>query len=105
MFPYGNGKDAMDYPISSPEMLGRYIRAARIDQQLTRDELAGATGFSPKFISQVEAGKATAQIGRVLLLLDELGIKLRADTSVPISPEALQKASRRRHSSAGRSKV
>jgi transcriptional regulator with XRE-family HTH domain len=93
----------MKHAIDSPEALGRYIRAARIEQRLTRDELASATGFSPKFISQVEGGKPTAQIGKVLTLLNELGINLSADASVRISPEALEKASRRR-TRAGESK-
>lgn len=106
MFPYGNEADAMTtYPIDNPEALGRYVRAARIEQHLTRDELASATGFSPKFISQVEAGKPTAQLGKVLTLLDELGIKLTADASIPISADAFTRASRRRRSSASEPKL
>lgn len=95
----------MTYLIDNPETLGYYVRAARIAQRLTRDELANATGFSPKFISQVEAGKPTAQIGKVLTLLDELGIELKADASIPISAEAFQKAKRRRRPSAGEPKL
>ena len=86
----------MKQTIDGPERLGHYIRAARIEQGFTRDELASATGFSPKFISQVEAGKPTAQIGKVLTLLNELGIRLNVEASLPISPESFQKALRRR---------
>lgn len=91
--------------INSPEMLGHYVRAARMAQGFTRDELASATGLSPKFISQVEAGKPTAQIGKVLMLVSELGIKLSADTSLPISAEAFEKAARRRSPRTGESKL
>jgi transcriptional regulator with XRE-family HTH domain len=66
--------------ISDVVALGALARVARIAQGLTRDELAAATGLSPKFISQVEAGKATAQLGKVLQLLGELGIQLFAET-------------------------
>lgn len=82
--------------------LAHLIRAARLQQGFTRDELANATGLSPKFISQVEAGKPTAQIGKVLLLLGELGVSLFAQTSIEISTENALKAAQRRRSSHGR---
>lgn len=63
--------------IKDARSLGRTIRRARLKQGFTRDALALATGLSPKFISHVEAGKPTAQLGRVLFLLDELGVSLR----------------------------
>ncbi|VVD85022.1 hypothetical protein PFI31113_01315 [Pandoraea fibrosis] len=64
--------------IDGAESLGRTIRLARLQQGFTRDALALATGLSPKFISQVEAGKPTAQLGKVLHLLRELGVTIRA---------------------------
>ncbi|PXX37121.1 helix-turn-helix domain-containing protein [Burkholderia sp. MS455] len=81
--------------------LANLIRAVRLQQGFTRDELANATGLSPKFISQVEAGKPTAQIGKVLLLLGELGVSLLAQSSIEISAENALKAARRRRSSHG----
>ncbi|AWV05100.1 transcriptional regulator [Burkholderia cepacia] len=81
--------------------LANLIRAVRLQQGFTRDELANATGLSPKFISQVEAGKPTAQIGKVLLLLGELGVSLFAQSSIEISAENALKAARRRRSSHG----
>ncbi len=67
-----------DELINGAESLGRTIRLARLQQGFTRDALALATGLSPKFISQVEAGKPTAQLGKVLHLLSELGVSIRA---------------------------
>ncbi|MBN3834478.1 helix-turn-helix domain-containing protein [Burkholderia sp. Ac-20344] len=81
--------------------LANLIRAARLQQGFTRDELANATGLSPKFISQVEAGKPTAQIGKVLLLLGELGLSLFAQSSIEISAENVLKAAQRRRSRYG----
>jgi len=101
MFPYGNELVAMAHAIHDPESLGRYLRAARIEQGMTRDQLAGATGLSPKFISQIEGGKPTAQLGKVMKLLSELGVTLDARSSIPISAEAFAKASRRRRSPSG----
>ncbi|MCD9119736.1 MULTISPECIES: helix-turn-helix domain-containing protein [Cupriavidus] len=69
----------MHVPISDPEVLGQLVRAARLSQRLTRDEVARGTGLSPTFISNVEAGKSTAQLGKVLHLLRELGVLLSAE--------------------------
>jgi DNA-binding XRE family transcriptional regulator len=102
MFPFGNEGSVMGDIIMTTGTLGHLIRASRIAQGLTRDELANATGLSPKFISQVEAGKPTAQFGKILQLLGELGISLRAETSFAIPSEIRQMASVRRRSPAPR---
>jgi transcriptional regulator with XRE-family HTH domain len=85
-----------DYQVDSAVAAGILVRALRLAQKFTRDELANATGLSPKFISQVEAGKPTAQIGKVLHLLTELGVALHAETALDISPEMLNAARTRR---------
>jgi transcriptional regulator with XRE-family HTH domain len=100
MYPSGYGEKVMDKIIGSAEAVGSLARAARLAQGMTRDEVANSTGFSPKFISHVEGGKPTAQIGKVLQLLAELGITLRAQTSVDI-PFEIEAARRRRTRHAG----
>ena len=82
--------------------LGDLLRASRLAQGLTRDDVATATGLSPKFITHIEAGKPTAQIGKVLHLLAELGITLRAQVSVDIPPAVTTKALHRRRTTHGR---
>ncbi|MCE4554902.1 helix-turn-helix domain-containing protein [Roseateles cellulosilyticus] len=46
---------------------------------MRQDDLAGAAGVSRQFAVDVEKGKPTIQLGRVLLLLQELGISLSVD--------------------------
>jgi transcriptional regulator with XRE-family HTH domain len=87
--------------ISSMTELGDLVRASRLAQGLTRDELSIATGLSPKFITHIEAGKPTAQIGKVLHLLGELGMTLRAQVSVDIPPALATKALQRRRTTHG----
>ncbi|HEX7912849.1 MAG TPA: helix-turn-helix domain-containing protein [Paraburkholderia sp.] len=82
--------------------LGDLVRASRLAQGLTRDDVAMATGLSPKFITHIEAGKPTAQIGKVLHLLSELGITLKAQVSVDIPPDLATKAVQRRRTTHGR---
>lgn len=65
--------------IRTPEDLGRLIRAQRKQQRLRQQDLADQVGASHVFLRQVEQGRPTVQLGRVLRLLDELGIELHAD--------------------------
>lgn len=76
----------MKVPINSPADLGEVIRATRKSNNLRMDDLAGIAGVGHVFVGDVEYGKETAQIGRVMRLLGELGIKLSAE--VPASAEA-----------------
>ena len=65
-------------PVSTPETLGALIRTTRKRLDMTQRELAALTGFSLAFVNHVENGKPTAQLGKTLALLQQLGIKLYA---------------------------
>lgn len=65
--------------IQSPDELGLLIRAVRKHQKIRMDDLAGSAGVGPVFVREVERGKETVQLGRVIQILAELGIRLRAD--------------------------
>lgn len=65
--------------IQSPDELGLLIRAVRKHQKIRMDDLAGSAGVGPVFVRETERGKATVQLGRVMQILDELGIRLHAD--------------------------
>jgi hypothetical protein len=62
--------------ICDSQELGRVIRAARKWQQLNQDEVGR---FSHSFIGEVESGKPTAQVGKVLEALRELGIRFHLE--------------------------
>lgn len=62
--------------------IGGVVRAARRDAGLRQYELAGAAGVGLRFIVELEGGKPTAQVGKVLQVLDALGC------SVEILPPA-----------------
>ncbi len=57
--------------------VGKIIAAARRHHKLTQAELARAIGATQKWVSEVEQGKETAQIGKVLRVLSHLGVRLR----------------------------
>lgn len=62
--------------LSSKEF-GAAIRAARKAQGLRQDQLAGATGVGTRFLIDLEAGKATAQLGKSLAVAAALGLQLK----------------------------
>lgn len=62
--------------VTSITELGTYIRQERRGQRLTQSELAGLSGVGLTFISQLENGKTTAEVGKVLNVLSVLGIDL-----------------------------
>jgi transcriptional regulator with XRE-family HTH domain len=69
----------MKIPINSLADLGLLARATRKSNKLRLDDVAGSAGLGAVFVGDVEHGKETVQFGRVLKLLNELGIDLFAD--------------------------
>lgn len=67
--------DHMNSSAKSLKQLGQLIKTERKTRQLTQTELGSLTGTSINFISQIEAGKATAHIGKVLGVLQVLGFE------------------------------
>ena len=60
----------------SPRGIGRIVRATRRAQGLRQDQLAGAANVGVRFLSELEAGKKTAQVGKVLAVLTALGCEM-----------------------------
>ncbi len=62
--------------VRSAKEIGALIRELRRLKKITQDELAQRVGTSRLWITQVERGKPSAQIGLILRTLRELGITL-----------------------------
>ena len=69
----------MKFPVKSVADLGLLARATRRCNHLRLDDVAGSANLGAVFVGDVERGKETVQLGRVLRLLEELGIELLAD--------------------------
>ena len=54
--------------------LGALIRAFRKSQQLTLERVSGLTNISMRFLSELERGKETAELGKTLTMLNKLGL-------------------------------
>jgi y4mF family transcriptional regulator len=57
--------------------IGKIIAAARRHHKLSQAELARAIGSTQAWVSEIEQGKETAQIGKVLRALSHLGVRLQ----------------------------
>lgn len=65
--------------INSTADLGNAIRKRRKELGYTQAFLAGHTGFSVSFISDLERGKKTAEIGKAITLINLLGMDLQIE--------------------------
>lgn len=73
--------------LASPAELGRAVRAARLARRLTQEDVAGRAKVSRKFLTQVEEGKASAHLGKVLTVMMSVGL-----VGVVVPVEAMQSA-------------
>lgn len=64
----------MKYKIATAADIGAAIRKKRKDDGLTLADAAALCGVGYRFMSDLENGKATAQMGKVLQVLNALGL-------------------------------
>ena len=62
--------------IKNPADLGQAIRARRKQRGLTQRQLADACGCSLMYLSNLERGKATAELGIALRIVNMLGLDI-----------------------------
>ena len=62
--------------IKTVEDIGKLIKETRKKQNLTQVQLAQLTNVGTRFLSDLENGKPTCEVGKILKVLSNLGIKL-----------------------------
>jgi len=60
--------------LDSVAALGEAVRARRRELGLRQSELAGFAGVGVRFLSELERGKITVELGRTLRVLGALGL-------------------------------
>lgn len=65
--------------IRDTEALGSAIRQQRKSMGLTQLDAAGLCGVGERFLSELERGKATVELGKVLQVLNRLGMRIVLD--------------------------
>lgn len=68
LLPYGK--------VSNSSAMGNYVRAWRKAQGATQADFAALCGVGTRFISELENGKPTVELGKVIKVLQSLGLEL-----------------------------
>lgn len=63
-------------PITTTDDIGSILRMLRKESGLTQRDAAGLCNVTLPFLNQVEQGKSTAQIGKVLDICQRFGIEV-----------------------------
>jgi y4mF family transcriptional regulator len=61
------------------EKIGRLVKKFRKEQGLTQEQLAAMSGAGVRFIRELEQGKESCHIGKVLAVVAMLGIEVQVD--------------------------
>lgn len=73
--------------IQNTTQLGAAVRAARKQLKATQKELAMTSGTGLRFLIDLERGKPTCQIGKILHVLQALGLRIALTATSDASPE------------------
>ena len=79
----------MQIPLTSVQEAGSAIRALRKRARIRIDDFAATAGVSKQFMTDLENGKPTVQMGMVLSLLQRMGVGVRMEL-----PDGAQQAFR-----------
>jgi HTH-type transcriptional regulator/antitoxin HipB len=79
----------MQITVTETKQIGQLAKFVRKHQNLDQATAASLSGNGTTFTSEFENGKPTVEIGRVLNVLDALGIKVTLD--IPIELDELSK--------------
>jgi len=60
----------------TPKTIGELVKNTRKSMGVTQKDLAMTSGTGLRFIIEMEQGKPTCQLGKVLTVLQTLGIKI-----------------------------
>jgi y4mF family transcriptional regulator len=73
-----NQSDVLKYSgiIKTPEDLGKLVRKFRLAQNMTQADILGLANTGNRFIVDLEKGKPTLQLQKVLDVLDLLGLEV-----------------------------
>lgn len=66
-------------PIHNAADIGTLARQLRKRQGIRQDDMAAIIEASHVFLRDVELGKGTVRLGKVLRLLDELGVRVHLE--------------------------
>ena len=76
---HSGGPGDKPFRVYTPALLGAAIRHYRVQSGLSQAELAERAGLNRTYLSDLERGRETEQIRRILRVLKELGVRMTLD--------------------------
>lgn len=67
---------ALFEPVTNTKALGKLLRNFRAQQNITLERVVGIANVGMRFLSELERGKETAQLGKVIKVLNTLGLEI-----------------------------
>lgn len=65
-----------EFRVYNPQSLGSAVRYFREEAGLSQVELAGRVGIHRSYLSDLERGQVTEQLGRLVRILEQLGARI-----------------------------
>lgn len=84
--PVDHAQATLPATIRTAAELGELVKAMRRDQGLLQADLAGLSGSGNRFVGDLERGKPTLQLQKVLDMLDLLGLEVQIAPKRPRLP-------------------
>lgn len=73
--------------IQETTQIGAAVREARKRLKVTQKDLAMTSGTGLRFVIDLERGKSTCQVGKILQVLQALGLRLSLTGSAASTPD------------------
>lgn len=73
-------EEVVHLKLQTPSDLARLVKNARVQRNLTQQDVADAVGITRQSLARLERGSGATSFDTVLLILDHLGIQLDATT-------------------------
>ena len=70
--------------VASPQALGRLLQQARLAQGLSQQQVADTLGINQSYVSELESGKTSLALMRIVDIMRLTGMKLEAE--IPEGP-------------------
>lgn len=74
----GNSSTVSAMIVGTPEQMGEAVRSARARRRMTQQDVATAASVGRRFVVELEAGKPTAELCRVLAVCHAVGLTIGA---------------------------
>jgi HTH-type transcriptional regulator/antitoxin HipB len=82
VFPLGNVEKLMKKTVENVAEIGTLVKQQRKKLRLKQAEAAGLVGVGVRFFSELERGKETLAMGKVLHVLRSLGLHFSVSTAM-----------------------